>query len=204
MNAFVLAGGQSTRMGRDKALLEWQGRPLIEHALGKLRALGIAPRILGTRPDLERFAPVIHDNVPGCGPLGGIEAALSLTDADLNLFLPVDLPLLPTEFLLWLIARATLTEAAATIPQIEGHPQPLCAIYHRSLLPGIRFALEQGDGKVMRAVENAARNAGMRIDRFDVEAIGAAQASDSVWPRGIAAHRWFGNLNSPSDLSRTA
>jgi molybdenum cofactor guanylyltransferase len=203
-NAFVLAGGRSTRMGRDKALLEWQGRPLIQHALEKLRSLGLEPAILGSRPDLERFAPVLADNLPGLGPLGGIEAALSLTDAQLNLFLPVDLPLLPLEFLRWIIARASLTQAAATIPQVESRPQPLCAVYSRELLSGIRSSLHQGDAKVIRAIENAVRNAGLRIDRFDVESIAAAQADPSPWPRTIPVHRWFENLNSPRDLARVS
>ena len=72
MNAFVLAGGQSARMGRDKALIEFRGRPLIEHALDKLRALGFAPRIVGSREDLSAFAPVIPDNYTALGPLAGI------------------------------------------------------------------------------------------------------------------------------------
>jgi molybdenum cofactor guanylyltransferase len=204
MNAFILAGGQSTRMGRDKALLEWHGRPLIEHALEKLRALNTRPRILGTRPDLERFAPVIPDNIPGHGPLGGIEAALNLTDTDLNLFLPVDLPLLPVEFLRWLLSRTALTQAAAAIPQIEGRPQPLCAVYHRGLLAGVRSSLQRGDAKVIRAIENSARDAGMRIDRFDVEAVAAAQSGTFLSPRSVPVHHWFQNLNTPADLARAA
>ena len=191
-------------MGRDKALLEWQGRPLIEHALARLHRLGLHPSILGTRPDLESFAPVIADNFPGHGPLGGIEAALSTSDTDLNLFLPVDLPLLPVEFLRWLIARAHLTQAAATIPRIEGRPQPLCAVYHRRLLSGIQASLQQEDAKVTRAIENSARGAGLRIDCFDAEAIAAAQADPGTWLRAFPVHRWFANLNTPGDLARAA
>lgn len=203
MNAFVLAGGKSTRMGRDKALLEWRGRPLVEHALGKLRALGMPAHLLGTRPDLARFAPVIPDNFPDRGPLGGIEAALGFTDTELNLFLPIDLPLLPVEFLRWLIARAELTQAAATLPRVEGRPQPLCAVYHRGLLPGIQSALQQGDGKVMRVVEQSAEQAGLRTDLFDVEAVAAAQLESGGWPGSIPTHLWFENLNAPGDLEKT-
>jgi molybdopterin-guanine dinucleotide biosynthesis protein A len=208
MNAFVLAGGQSTRMGRDKALLAWQGSTLIELALEKLREVSAEPRIVGTRPDLQRFAPVIQDNFPAVGPLGGIEAALNATDTDLNLFLSVDLPLLPVRFLRWMISRAGLTEAAATIPQVESRPHPLCAIYHRCLLDGIRVSLGRGDGKVMRAIENAARDSGTHIDRFDIETVAAAQADGEpgidAWPRGILTHRWFENLNTPGEAARAA
>ncbi|MBB6144917.1 molybdopterin-guanine dinucleotide biosynthesis protein A [Silvibacterium bohemicum] len=206
MNAFVLAGGLSSRMGRDKALLEWRGRPLIEHALDKLRSLGFTPRILGVRPDLARFAPVIPDNIPARGPLGGIEAALSLTDADLNLFLPVDLPRLPVEFLRWMAARSAIADAAATIPWHSGHPQPLCAVYHRRLLAHISAALSQGDGKVMRVIAQAAQAEHMSIDNFQIEHVAAAQRSGSLpsedWPHSPPAHTWFENLNTPADLAR--
>jgi molybdopterin-guanine dinucleotide biosynthesis protein A len=57
---------------------------------------------------------------------------------------------------------------------------------------------------VMRAIENAAEDAGLRIDRFDVEAIAAAQGHSPRWPRTIPVHRWFANLNTPEDMARAA
>ena len=154
MNAFILAGGLSKRMGRDKALLEINGRPLIVHALEKLRSLGFTPRIAASRPDLERFAPVIPDSPVSDqerdhpenpefrrGPLAGIEAALSASDSPLNLFLPVDLPLVPCTVLAWLVERAEITQALATISCITGRRQPLCAVYSRELLPGLTASM---------------------------------------------------------------
>ena len=134
MNAFVVAGGQSARMGRDKALLSLEGTPLLQLALDALRSLGLSPRICGSRPDRARFAEVIPDNFAPCGPLAGIEAALAVSDTDLNLFLAVDLPLLPAAFLCWLMERAGASEALATIPVFGDRPQPLCAVYSRRLL----------------------------------------------------------------------
>lgn len=200
MNAFILAGGQSTRMGRDKALLEFHGRPLIVHAIAKLRALGFAPRVAGSRPDLTNYAPVIPDNHPGSGPLGGIEAALSASDSNLNLFLPIDLPLLPLEFLRWMTARARQTSALATIPCLQDHPQPLCGIYHCALLPHAQSALAVGDRKVMRVVENAAAASRSKLDRFDIETIAACLDFSATLP----VHRWFQNLNTPADLQIAA
>jgi molybdenum cofactor guanylyltransferase len=196
VNAFVLAGGQSTRMGRDKALLQFRGGPLIEHALVNLRALGFSPRIAGTRPDLGAYAPIIPDNYPGSGPLAGIEAALSASDTDLSLFLPIDLPLLPLEFLRWMIARAFETSALATIPSLQGHPQPLCAVYHHRLLPYVQSALAAGDRKVIRVVENAAVAISSKLDRFNIETIAACLDFSASLP----VHRWFQNLNTPADL----
>jgi molybdopterin-guanine dinucleotide biosynthesis protein A len=209
MNAFVLAGGRSTRMGRDKALIEFRGRPLIEHALDKLRALGFAPRIAGSRQDLSAFAPVIPDNYgpdnyTALGPLAGIEAALAAGNEELSLFLPVDLPLLPVEFLRWMSARALQTAALATIPRLQGWPQPLCAVYHRALLPHARAALAASDAKVMRAVEHAAAETHLNIDAFDIETIASSLSPASGWGEASAVHRWFQNLNTPADLQKAA
>jgi molybdenum cofactor guanylyltransferase len=202
MNAFVLAGGLSSRMGRDKALLEWHGRPLIEIALEKLRQIGFSPAIVGSRPDLERFAPVIPDNVAQQGPLGAVEAALTATDANFNLFLSVDMPLLPVGFLRWLVARAEMTQAVATIPRIEGRPQPLCAVYHRRLLAGVRASLAQGDLKLVRAMEDAVRDLGELADTFDVEAIDSALRGSEGWPMEVPVRLWFQNVNTPQDFDR--
>lgn len=196
MNGFVLGGGRSTRMGTDKALLHHAGRPLIEHAIDLLKAAGVAPHIVGTRPDLAAFAPVIADLHPGCGPLGGIEAVLAASNSDANLFLPVDLPLLPPVFLRHLLERACITGASATIPTLGGRPEPLCAVYRRDLMAGIGTSLESGNYKVIDAIEKAAKPLG--IDLFSVEAVGATRAD---WPLNPPLYRWFQNLNTPADLA---
>ena len=196
MNGFVLGGGRSTRMGTDKALLHHAGRPLIEGAIDLLKAAGVAPHIVGTRPDLAAFAPVIADLHPGCGPLGGIEAALAASNSDANLFLPVDLPLLPPVFLRYLLERASITGASATIPTLGGRPEPLCAVYRRDLMAGIGTSLESGNYKVIDAIEKAANPLG--IDLFSVEAVGATRAD---WPLNPPLYRWFQNLNTPADLA---
>lgn len=198
MNAFVLAGGASSRMGRDKALLEFNGRLLIERALDLVREIGLEPRICGSRPDLARFVPVVPDNYPGCGPLAGVEAALAASGSDLNLFLPVDLPLLPPAFLQWMITRAKATNAIATIPVIGGLPQPLCAVHSCRLLHGVRAALASRQFKMMFAVHFAAAAAGEAIDVFHVESLAASLIPHS-WPAHPSPQQWFRNLNSPAD-----
>lgn len=191
VRGFVLAGGLSTRMGRDKATLEHQGRAFVVHALERMANVVPEPRIVGTRPDLGVYAPVVSDRHPGIGPLGGLEAALHGSDADLNLFLPVDLPGLPVRFLSGLIERARLTGAVATVPLLNGMPQPLAAVYRRALLPLLEEAIGRQEYKVMRLIEKT-KNLPGRVDFFHVEMF---PERENGWP-----YRWFRNVNSPQDL----
>jgi molybdopterin-guanine dinucleotide biosynthesis protein A len=195
VNGFVLAGGRSTRMGTDKALLHYAGRPLIAHAVELLKSAGVAPHIVGVRPDLAAYAPIVEDLHPGRGPLGGIEAALASSSSEWNLFLPVDLPLLPSVFLKYLIERARITGAAATIPTLAGEPEPLCTVYSRDLLAGIRESLESGSYKVMHGINRSAQPS--EVDLFSVEAVAATRDD---WPLE-PLRRWFQNMNTPVDLT---
>jgi molybdopterin-guanine dinucleotide biosynthesis protein A len=201
---FVLAGGRSTRMGQDKALLSLAGRSLLDLALNKLRALPLAgaPRIAAARSDLSAHAAVIADLHPGCGPLSGIEAALAASACPLNVFLPVDIPLLPSHFLLWMLQRAEITGALVTVPCVSGWPQPLCAVYHRDLLGHITASLRAGDHKVMPVVKAAARgqSAAHNIDVFHVELVAAANAQMPGFSP-LPLYRWFHNCNTPEDMA---
>jgi molybdenum cofactor guanylyltransferase len=201
---FVLAGGRSTRMGQDKALLSLAGRSLLDLALDKLRVLPLAgaSRIAAARSDLSAHAPVIADLHPGCGPLSGIEAALAASASPLNVFLPVDIPLLPAHFLLWMLQRAEITGALATVPRMNGWTQPLCAVYDRHLLGHITASLRAGEHKVMPAVIAAARaqSPAHNIDIFDVELVASANAQMLAFSP-LPLYRWFHNCNTPEDMA---
>src|SRR5262245_49935061 len=95
----LLAGGRSRRMGTDKAFVEWNGRPLWEGQLEKLRAAGCGPLLLSCReeqpfPEMPGVVKV-YDTVADCGPLGGVAACLAKCDTPLLAVLGVDLPLVP-------------------------------------------------------------------------------------------------------------
>ena len=105
---FVLAGGQSSRMGADKSLASFAGQPLVANALSILKAAGLPVAIAGarsghSRSELARLAQVIPDQSPPVGPLGGVQAAFAATSAEWSLFLPVDLPLTPPSLLACLL-----------------------------------------------------------------------------------------------------
>jgi molybdopterin-guanine dinucleotide biosynthesis protein A len=127
-----------------------------------------------------------------------METALAKSEASLVLIVGVDLPLLETEFLAWMLRRASTTGAMATVPRAGGKPQPLCAVYRRELLDGVTGALEAGDYKMTVAVEHAAR--GGRLDCFDVERVAATGA----WRSTRATHWQFMNCNTPEELALAA
>lgn len=133
LSAVILAGGQSRRMGRDKALLEIDRRPLLAHAIEKVRRLNVAELFISGRPgaDYSPFGcPVLVDRQPGCGPLGGLERALCECSSPLLLVLAVDLPRMTTEFLANLAAQCDATTGVA--PVLDGKLEPLAAIYPKA------------------------------------------------------------------------
>jgi molybdopterin-guanine dinucleotide biosynthesis protein A len=162
-------------MGRDKALLELAGKPLILHAVVKLRRLCMDVNVLGSNPALEAYAPLVKDVHPGCGPLGGMEAALLHSQYDWNLFLPVDVPFLPTAYLSGWVMHAVHradgvirrlhqgfempgVHALVWMFRVEGVPQPTVALVHREVLPFLTEALERGEHKLFPVLEKACRD----------------------------------------------
>jgi len=145
---FVVAGGRSERMGRDKALLPWAGGTLLEHALLRLRAVCADVRILsGAQPRYAGLGvPVLTDVVGEAGPLGGVHAGLLSLGAPLGLFLGVDTPLIPPALLGALVAAAGGFDAV--VPVVEGRPEPLCAVYRRTCLEPVQRRLETGERKM--------------------------------------------------------
>ena len=84
ISGYVLAGGRSSRMRTDKSLLLLAGKPLIQQAVTKLGRVCAEVHILSANPALAAYAPLIPDIHPGCGPIGGMEAALAHSPARLD------------------------------------------------------------------------------------------------------------------------
>jgi molybdopterin-guanine dinucleotide biosynthesis protein A len=105
VSAIVLAGGQSRRMGRDKALIDYQGRPIIAHVVDTLRALSDDIAVVSNRSELYSpfGARVVADYEPPCGPLGGIAAGLQTAQHPLAVVVACDMPFLNVTLLRWLI-----------------------------------------------------------------------------------------------------
>jgi molybdenum cofactor guanylyltransferase len=185
--AFVLAGGKSSRMGRDKASLSLNGQTLLQHALSTLREISGDVSILGSRRIYaDQGAPVIEDIIPECGPLGGIHAALTHTRADFSLIIAVDTPFLSASFLRFLVTRAVESNATVTTPEIAGYTQPLCAVYSREFLSIAEQALLAGKYKI--------------VPLFPPDR--TLTISENEMARFAFMPEMFDNLNTPEDLER--
>jgi molybdopterin-guanine dinucleotide biosynthesis protein A len=149
VDGFILAGGESSRMGRDKALLEFGGVALIVRTAKLVESAARWCAIVGDAVRLEGLElRVIEDDLPGAGPLGGIATALRASEAEWNLIVACDLPYLTREWLEFLIGRALRSDAAAVLPMNERGAEPLCAMYRKPTEGAIRAALERGVRKV--------------------------------------------------------
>jgi molybdopterin-guanine dinucleotide biosynthesis protein A len=148
VTAFILAGGKSLRMGRDKAFVELGGQTLLGRALDVARAVAGDCRIVGDPAKFAVFGPVVEDIFRECGPLGGIQAALLSSKSELNLVLAVDLPFMEAKFLEYVIAQARETSAVVTVPHAGGGLQPLCAIYRRKFVEVAERALRAHKNKI--------------------------------------------------------
>jgi molybdopterin-guanine dinucleotide biosynthesis protein A len=189
LTAFILAGGKSTRMGADKAFVTLDGRTLLARALELARSVTPDVRIVGDATKFAAFAPVVEDVFRGCGPLGGIHAALRSSQTELNLILAVDVPFVSTALLQYLIKRArSSASAVVTIAQAGGGWQPLCAIYRRAFADAAEQSLRAGRYKI-DALFEATRTQLMTEEEFEAE--------------GFSRHM-FRNLNTPEELERAA
>ncbi len=137
-------------MGTDKALLQLAGKPLIVHVLDIARAVTPNVSIVGDREKLAAFGDVVTDIFPDHGPLGGIHAALTHSQADWNLLLAVDLPFITAKLLAYLLAQAQCSQATVTLASTDGYLHPLCAVYRRSFAELAARALADKKNKIDR------------------------------------------------------
>jgi molybdopterin-guanine dinucleotide biosynthesis protein A len=156
---FVLAGGKSSRMGRDKALLPFRGGALAGHVAAAVAAAAGSVVLIGDPRKYRSLGyAVLPDRRPGAGPVGGIETALSYTAADWNLVLACDMPAISAEFLRGLLDAAEHLNAGPS-----GLLEPLSAVYHRRCLAALRGALDAGVRKITDAL------AGLEVARWTVD-----------------------------------
>jgi molybdenum cofactor guanylyltransferase len=190
--AFILAGGVSSRMGREKGLLEFGGEPLIVRTARMVEPLVTEVTVVGPP---ERYAAlglraIADQNLGGRErieavrtPLVGIATALSATKMPWNLVLACDLPYLTAAWLEWLLSRAVNSSAQIVMPRTAGGLEPLAAVYRRECAIPIIAALERGVRKVTDATAE-----------FRMELL-----SEYDWNELDPECRVLRNMNVPSD-----
>jgi len=183
MTGIVLSGGESRRMGRDKAFLTFDGIPLIERVVRTLRT--VFPRIIIVTNDPASYvsygAVVVTDAVDKQGPLTGIYSGLLHSKDDYNFVVACDMPFLNSGLITYM---AGLTQGYDIVaPLVAGYLEPLHAFYHRRLLPVIEERLRQ-DSRQIRGIYDEAHVhyvTETELDRYDPE------------------RRSFKNLNTPEE-----
>jgi molybdopterin-guanine dinucleotide biosynthesis protein A len=159
--AFILAGGQSTRMGQDKAWLQLGAVPLVVRTVRLVEPLVSAVTIIGPPARFQAVGlAAIPDRVSGRatseevseGPLAGIVTALQATRYPWNLVLACDLPYLSGEWVHWLLGRATVSKAQVVTPQRRSGIEPLTAVYRKDCEALLSAALARGVRKVSDAL----------------------------------------------------
>jgi molybdopterin-guanine dinucleotide biosynthesis protein A len=149
--AVILAGGRSSRMGCNKALLQVNGKLLIQTLVDRVSPVTDQILISSNDPESYKFLdfPIIPDRFPGNGPLAGFHSAMMANSYSLYLLLACDLPNLKTPLLRTLVSLADGFDAV--IPRTrDGIAHPLCAVYRRTCFPAVERALARGDNKVIR------------------------------------------------------
>jgi len=189
--AFVLAGGKSSRMGRDKAAIVLAGKTLLERAIDIAKVAGEGVSIVASGESTRKFAAqfgltTIADVLEGQGPLAGIHAALESSQAgELNFILAVDTPFVTAAFVHYIVRRARNSKDSVTAPRIGGRLHPLCAVYRRGFVQSAQAALGEQRNKIEAAIDPAALNI---INEADLAA-------------GGFDPEMFANINTPADLA---
>jgi molybdopterin-guanine dinucleotide biosynthesis protein A len=168
LSGVVLAGGRSTRMGRDKARLRVGGRFLWERQARVLAAAGAAHTMVALRAGQRRFSPaldVVRDTRAGLGPIAGVHAALAACETPWLAVLAVDLPCVEAAWFKRL-ARECRAGGGAVGVNRAGFFEPFAAIYPREILDDVERAMEAGQYSLQPVLRDWVRRRKMRAVRL--------------------------------------
>jgi molybdenum cofactor guanylyltransferase len=189
LGAYVLAGGGSTRFGRDKALVEFGGELMLARMIELVRTQTGEIKIVAAKWKYADFeAETLEDRWPGEGPLGGIVTALLHAQEtrpahEWNVILSCDMPFLTADWLRFLIERAAKSAAQVVLAHSAQGPEPLCACWRTSAVETLKPAFERGVRKVTQG-----------ISQLDAEVL-----DERDWKRFDSAGRLFWNMNTAAD-----
>lgn len=181
--AVVLAGGRSTRMGEDKALLKVTGRRMLEGAVRRL--CGVFSEILISANDNayeDLKIKIIPDEFQGSGPLGGIHAGLKHSRHRINFFTACDMPFIDVRLAVYLVNLAGSCDAV--VPRMGDYYQPLFAVYTKDCLQAVESRIQAGRNKITSFYDD------IKIKFVDFDQLRQFGNPDEI----------FFNVNTPGDL----
>lgn len=187
---YILAGGGSTRFGRDKALVEFDGQPMLARMMKLMRSVTKDLKLVATPEKYAEFgAQLVADGWPGQGPLGGIitaleDAAKSPADSRWNLIVSCDMPFLTREWLVFVSERAAKSNAQVVFPHSAFGPEPLCACWRTGAAAKLRSGFEHGVRKVTEGIA----------------LLHAEVLDEADWKRFDSAGLLFWNMNTAADF----
>lgn len=184
--AVILSGGLNSRMaGQNKAFLEVGGHSILNRLMSRLKPVFDEILLVTREPQDYAQIPVkvVEDLYEDRSSLTGIHAGLVHARADFAFVVPCDTPFLQPA-VIWLLLNALEPELDVVVPLVEGHYEPLCAIYSKRCLPAIEAQLECGDYKIFNF-----------FDRVEMKILTTDQVK-SVDPELLS----FFNVNTPSAL----
>ncbi len=187
LSGVVLAGGLSTRMGSDKALVEFEGMPLWRRQYNLIAQAGASDRMLSVRAE-QKWPPMdvtrVVDAAPeSLGPIAGISAALAKSRGSHLLVLAVDMPRVPLAWFARLRERCS-DRIGVVGARADGNFEPLAAIYPQAMLPMVRAAVSDRELSLQKLIARAVDEGFLRVQEI---------------PDAEAA--WFENWNDPADVS---
>jgi len=187
--AFILTGGQSRRMGTDKARLTLHGQSFVERVAAELSAVAPSVTIVGHNSSSTQVGvdlPTVSDVYPDWGALGGVHAALSACFADWALIVACDFPFVTRELFARLNSIREGFDAVAPI-QSDGIPQPLCALYR----------VDPCLGRAEQLIKSGERKPIALLQSVETRWVSFAEVSDLQ-----GADSFFDNINTPEDYAR--
>lgn len=183
VTGIVLAGGKSRRMGADKGLMSFHGKPLVQYSLELLSIFCDHILISSNNTAYNSFGyELVADQIAGAGPMGGIAACLGKSNTELNLVLSCDMPL-ADPVIFWTLLKLSGDFTFVVPLDDKGRPEPLCAVYKRDSLLIMQKLLAEQSYRMTELYKNAP----------------ARLVNPDEYP--IPFHeKWFMNLNTLQDF----
>jgi Molybdopterin-guanine dinucleotide biosynthesis protein A len=141
ISGFILAGGKSSRMGTDKAMLSFRGKPLLKHICDLIEPFCCEIIICGSKMEYESFGlKMLPDLYTNIGPISGIYSALNYSRTEWTLIVSVDTPMINRELLEFLISNKESFDSV--VPSHNAGFEPLIALYNRSALSSVKEMID--------------------------------------------------------------